>query len=334
MAIDWAPFRKIIDDHETFVISSHVRPDADALGSELALANMLESEGKRVQIVNASASPGNLDFLDPDKRVKRLGDTITVTEVLNNDVHVIVDTSAWTQLAGIGDLLKKTKAKKVVIDHHVSSDDLGAVEFKDTTAEATGTLLHRLAMALDLPITKPSAEALYAAIATDTGWFRFPSINAETMRVIADLMDRGVEPFRLYQLLYERRSIHRLHLTGRVMAKVRAKCDGRLAFTTVEEKDFESTGSTPLDTEGMVNQCLTIDGVQASFIAVEQQNKRIKISFRSRPGVNVALIAEQFGGGGHKQASGATMEGPIRVAVGKVLSAFEKAFAVDSEDEA
>ncbi len=333
MAIDWAPFRKIIDDHETFVISSHVRPDADALGSELALANMLESEGKTVRIVNASASPGNLDFLDPEQRVKRLGDTISVADVLNNDVHIVVDTSAWTQLAGIGDLLKKTKATKVVIDHHVSSDDLGAIEFKDTTAEATGTLLHQLAMSLNLPITKSSAEALYAAIATDTGWFRFPSINAETMRIIADLMDRGVEPFRLYQLLYERRSVHRLHLTGRVMGKVRVKCDGKLAFTTVEEKDFEATGSTPLDTEGMVNQCLTIHGVQAAFIAVAQQNKRIKLSFRSRPGVDVASIAEQFGGGGHKQASGATMEGPIRVAVGKVLAAFETALGADSEGE-
>lgn len=330
MAIDWAPFRQIIDDHETFVISSHVRPDADALGSEIALANMLESEGKQVVIANASAAPGNLDFLDPEHRVKRLGDSITPSEVLNNDVHVVVDTSAWTQLAGIGELLKKTNALKVVIDHHVSSDDLGATEFKDTTAEATGTLLHQLGTSLNLPITKETAEALYSAIATDTGWFRFPSTNAETMRIIGDLMDRGVEPYRLYGYLYERRSIARLHLTGKVMSKVRVRFDGRLSFTTVEEKDFEATGSSPLETEGMVNQCLTIEGVEAAFIAVEQQNKRIKISFRSRPGMNVAAIAEQFGGGGHKQASGATMRGPIRVAVSKVMDAFEKAFAAES----
>lgn len=332
MTIDWEPFRKIIEQNERFVLTSHVRPDADALGSELALANMLESQGKQVMIVNPSATPSNLAFLDPTNRVRKISE-VEAEDVLSNDVHVILDTSAWSQLPTIGDLLRKTEAQRVVIDHHVSSDDLNAIEFKDTTAEATGTLLHRLAMALDLPISKATAEAMFCAIATDTGWFRFPAIDGDTMRIAGDLMDRGVEPYVLYQTLYEQRSLARLHLASRILAAARVKFDGQLAFTTVTQNDFTATGGTPVDTEGMVNQCLAIAGTKAAFIAVELKNKRVKISFRSRPGINVSKVAERFGGGGHTQASGATMPGPLRVAVSRVLGGFKEVFEPDSEGE-
>ncbi len=142
MKIDWEPLREIIADNERFVLSSHVRPDADALGSELAMAMLLENLGKSVRIVNPSALPDNLFFLDPGNRVMKIGKDISAEDVLDTDVHVILDTSAWVQLVDVGKVLRKTKAKRVVIDHHVSSDNLGAVEFKDTTAEATGAL-HR-----------------------------------------------------------------------------------------------------------------------------------------------------------------------------------------------
>ena len=201
MAVDWTGFREILEQNERFVLTSHIRPDADALGSELALANILRSQGKKVLIANASASPPNLRFLDPDERVKQLGVSVTSEEVLDTDVHIVVDTSAWAQLAKMGDLLRRTTANRVVIDHHVSSDDLDAVEFKDTTAEATGTLLYQLARSLDLPISKETAGFLFCAIATDTGWFRFPSVGANTYRIIADLIDRGVEPHILYARL-------------------------------------------------------------------------------------------------------------------------------------
>lgn len=324
MTIDWEPLRAIVAENERFVLSSHIRPDADALGSELALANMLQSAGKTVLIANASQAPDNLAFMDPEGRVKKLGESVTVEEVLDNDVHIVLDTSAWSQLSTMGDVLRKTNATRVVIDHHVSADDLNAIEFKDTSAEATGTLLHQLAMALDYPISRETAEHIFCAIATDTGWFRFPSTNADTMRIVADLVDRGCEPHTLYSLLYEQRSLARLHLSGRILGRVRLDCDNQLAFTTVEFKDFKATSASPVDTEGMVNECLTISGTRAAFIAVELQNGRIKMSFRSRPGVDVSELAEQFGGGGHKQASGATMDGPIRVATSQVLSAFRR----------
>lgn len=333
MAVDWTPLKRIIDENERFVISSHKKPDADALGSGLALANMLEAVGKTTMVVNPTASPPNLAFLDPTGRAKKLGVGAKEAEILDNDVHIIVDTSAWDQLLGLASVVRKTEATKVVIDHHVSSDDLDATVFKDTSADATGTMLFRMAEALELPISKHTADALFCAIATDTGWFRFPSITSDTMRIAGKLMDYGVVPHELYSQLYEQGTAEKLHLTARVLARVRTKCDGRLAFTTVESKDFDKTGASRADTEGLVNKCMTIAGTEAAFIAVEQHNGEIKISFRSRPGVDVSQLAEQFKGGGHRQASGATLRGPLRVATSKVLTGFHELLGCELVEE-
>lgn len=320
MSIDWSPLIEIIKAHDRFVLSSHVRPDADAIGSEIGLACALESLGKHVRIVNPSAGAANIDFLDPDRRVRKLGDGISIDEARDTDVHVVVDTSAWTQLQEVGSVLKSTNATKiVVIDHHVSSDDLGAVEFKDTTAAATGELIFEFAQAAGATLDAAAANALYCAIATDTGWFRFPSTTHRTMRIAGELIDLGAKPHVAYQLLYERHSVERMRLFGRVLNQITVECDGRLAYLTVTRQDFRETKALPADTEELVNQCLRIAGVQAAFIAIEQPNQTIKVSFRSRLETNVAAVAEQFGGGGHKQAAGAVLPAPLANALEQVL---------------
>lgn len=327
MTIDWTPLRTIFEENERFVLSSHARPDADAAGSELAVAGLLEAMGKSVRIVNPTAMPDSLEFLDPTKRIMKIGEEITPDEVADTDVHMVVDTSAWVQLGKVGDVLKKTSATKVVIDHHVSSDNLGAMEFKDTTAEATGAMIFRMAEALGLPITRDIAVALYAAITTDTGWFRFPSTTADTMRIAGHLIDAGAQPAVLYQLLYERYSLTRMKLVGRALTDMQHEFEGRLAYTIVTQDDFKATGAKPVETEDIVNECLRIEGTEAAFIAIEQQNGNIKYSFRSRTDLNVAAVAEQFGGGGHKQASGAILPGPLAEAQKKVLAAFRGVMA-------
>jgi len=321
MTIDWESLRPILETNSRFVLSSHVRPDADALGSELALAGLLEDLGKSVRIVNPSASPDTLLFLDPDGRIQKIGDGATAEETLQTDVHIILDTSAWGQLQGVGDVLKKTEAVKVVIDHHVSADDLEAVEFKDTQAEATGAMIFRMAKTLGYPVTRKIAVPLFCAIATDTGWFRFPSTTSDTLHIAAELIDAGAEPAVIYQLLYERFSPARLRLAGRALGRVTLDGDGRLAYVWVMQADIKEVGARPVDTEDLVNECLRIDGAECAFIAIEQPNGRIKVSFRSRTGLNVAAVAEQFDGGGHKQAAGAILPGPMESAKQQVLTA-------------
>jgi phosphoesterase RecJ-like protein len=321
MVINWEPLRPILLSNRRFVISSHVRPDADAIGSELALAAILESLGKEVRIVNPSAIPLTLGFLDPGGRILKIGEQIAAEAVLETDVHIVVDTSSWGQLQDVGHVLKRTRAQKVVIDHHASSDDLGAVEFKDIQAEATGALILAMCDALDLPIPPQVVTPLFCAVATDTGWFRFSSTRESTMRLAARLIDLGAQPDVIYRQLYEQYSLGRIRLAGCVLSRVSLDCDDRLAYTWVELDDFDRTSARPVDTEDLVNECLRIGGTECAFIAIEQPNKSIKISFRSRAGVDVAALAEQFGGGGHKQAAGATLPGPLPAAIERVLAA-------------
>ena len=327
MVIPWEPLRGVLTANRRFVLSSHVRPDADAIGSELGLAAILKSLGKEVRIVNPSAIPPTLDFLDPNRQILKIGEGIRPEALLETDVHIVVDTSSWSQLQEVGQMMRRSSARRVVIDHHASSDDLGALEFKDIEAEATGALILEMADALDLPIPREVAGPLFCAIATDTGWFRFSSVRESTLRAAARLIDLGARPDVLYRQLYEQFSLGRIRLAGCVLSRVTLDCNGKLAYTWVESADFDRCGARPVDTEDLVNECLKIAGTQCAFIAVEQLNKSVKISFRSRAGVDVAALAEQFGGGGHKQASGATLTGSLPEARERVLFALRAVLA-------
>lgn len=325
MKLDWTPLKQLLDAHERFLITSHVRPDADAIGSEIGLASLLQQRGKQVRIVNPSGTPPNLRFLDPTGTICQLGPGNSLPEGFQPEVFIVVDTSAWVQLSDVGRIMRESTCAKVVIDHHQSADDLGALELKDTTREATGSLIAELAEALDEPLTPAAATALYAAIATDTGWFRFSAVTGETMRTVGLLIDAGASPADIYRELYEQATIARIHLAGRVLGRVRLECDGVLAWTCVEARDFEELGAQSSDTEDLVNECLKIAGTRVAFIAIEQLNRQVKVSFRSRTSVNVAKVAEQFGGGGHRQAAGATFAGPVAAAAEKALAALRLA---------
>lgn len=324
--IQWEPIRSILEANQRFVISSHVRPDADAIGSELGLARLLQALGKSVQIINSSPTPSNLHFLDPNREVKQLGAEATVEDILAAQVHFVVDTSSWAQLADVGKAMKTSTARRVVIDHHVSADDLGAVEFKDTQSEATGSLIFDLSQFLGLHVPADAATALFAAIATDTGWFRFSAVSSRTMRTIGHLMDFGASPPTVFRELYEQATIARMHLVGRALERMKLDCNGELAYTVIPWSDFVEIGATSSDTEDLVNECLKVAGTKAAFIAIELLNQQVKVSFRSRSlAVNVASVAEQFGGGGHRQAAGATLNGPMLQATEKALQAMTTA---------
>jgi len=327
MKVDWTPLQQLLAKHQTFVITSHVRPDADAIGSEVGLALLLRQAGKTTRIVNTSPTPPHLQFLDTRHEVLQLGTTATADDVLQTDVHVIVDTSAWLQLSDVGKILRESKAPRVVIDHHVSADDLHAIELKDPTREATGALICDLAEALGLRPDPAAATALFAAIATDTGWFRFAAMTGDTLRIAGYLIDCGALPHAVFRELYERASLARIHLAGRVLSRVTLECQGQLAYTWVAWSDFEELKALSSDTEDLVNEGLKVAGTVAAFIAIEQSNRQVKVSFRSRTEVDVAQIAERFGGGGHKQAAGATLSGPLNAAIQQALEAMRSALA-------
>lgn len=319
--MDWTILKNVIDQNQSFLITSHVRPDADALGSELGMRAILQAMGKTVTIVNASAPPANLQFMNLPGVILKLNDTVTKATLPQADVNIIVDTSAWQQLGTMADVIKNSAATRVVIDHHVSSDEMGAIELKDVESAATGELICEAAEALGVEFDADVANWLYAAIATDTGWFRFPSTTARTMRIGADLIERGASPHYVFNLVNEQSSLSRVRLGGRVIGRVQSEADGKLVWVQADSKDMAETGAVPSDTEGLVNQCLTVAGSEVAFIAVELQTGQIKFSLRCRYPHDVSAMAEQFSGGGHKLASGATLPGPLSTAVDRIRAA-------------
>jgi phosphoesterase RecJ-like protein len=319
MSINWSAFVDIINSHERFVLTSHIRPDCDALGSELGMAQILETLGKDVKIVNGHPTPPNLDFIDPTDRIYVIGDTISIDELRDREVLMILDTSAWAQLGPMGDVLKGLDCKKIVLDHHVSEDELGAEAFKNTTAEATGRLVVEAAEQLGVELTPEMSMPIFAALATDTGWFRFSSADGYTYRVGAHLIESGADPSAIYNSLYEQDTAGRVRLRGTILSRIAVELDGHFAHTYVRKIDFENTGALPSDTEDAINLSLAIAGVEFAIILVEQLTGGFKISFRSRCHLECSQIAEIFGGGGHKAAAGAFLEGEFEDVQAKVL---------------
>lgn len=333
MSIAWPRFAALVGGGRNFLLTSHVRPDCDALGSELGMASLLEAVGKQVTIVNAEPVPRHLQFIDPDHRIRVLSDAHAAQQVAAADVVVVLDTSAWIQLGPMADLLRSSRATKIVIDHHVGHDDLDAEMFKDSTADSTGRLVVEAAEALGVSLTPTMAMPLLAAMATDTGWFRFSSVSGRTFRTAGQLVDAGARPETLYAALYEQNTLARLHLRGRILAAAKSHLGGRLLVTHVTQDDFQVTGAQPGDTEDVVNMLLSVAGSEVAVIFQEQAAGTIKASLRSRSDVDVRSVAERFGGGGHRAAAGATLAAPLAKAAADMLRLLRAAIEGDGQAE-
>jgi len=320
MRLDWATLLDTLRHSDNFILTSHIRPDCDALGSELGMAAVLEAMGKKVRIVNAQATPPGLAFLDRDRRIESLEAGVKPESLHDCGILIVLDTSAFAQLGAMGDVVRAIRQKVVVIDHHVSEDDLCDRWFKDTAAEATGRIVAEIAGRLGVKLTEVIASPLFCALATDTGWFRFPSASGETFRLAARLVDADASPPAIYRDLFEQDTIGRLNLVGRVLAGAVTSHDGKVIRSEVRQSDFKATGARPGDTEDLVNTTLTVKGTQLAYILIELADGKVKVSFRSRSHVDASALAANFGGGGHRAAAGATLDGPFDSACERVTA--------------
>jgi phosphoesterase RecJ-like protein len=318
MPLDWSPFVEFVRRNDRFLIMTHVRPDGDALGSELALAAALRAAGKSARAVIAGKLPPRYHFLDGEPPIERFhppGDGFRDAGAV-----IVVDTGTWNQLGEFGPFLRTLAVPKLVIDHHRTQDDLGAVRLVDTSAEACGRLVREAITALGVPLTASMATALFIALAMDTGWFHHGSTTAATFDLAAELVRAGAQPDPIYELLYERNTLARMRLMGLVLDRLRTVADGRVAVSEVMLPDYEATGAVPGDTEDLVNLTRGLEGVEVGVLLIEQRTGGVKVSFRSRT-ADVSKVAERFGGGGHRLASGATVAGPIEEVRDRVLQA-------------
>jgi len=327
MPIDWAPFIDLVRRYQRFLLTTHVRPDGDGIGSMLALGDVLGQMGKEVRQVIASFFPPRYRFLDPDQRIEifaKPGDAWRAT-----DVVIVLDTGTWNQLGDFGPFLQGLAVPKVVIDHHETQDDLGALRLVDTSAEATGRLAFQGIRALGQPLGQKAANALLVALAMDTGWFRHANTHAATFFLAGDLVQAGAQPTPAHDQLFENNSLPRLKLLGLVLDRLQVIDAGRVAYSEIRVADYAATGATPPDTEDLVNYTLSVAGVKVGLLFMEQLKGGVKVSFRSRSKVDVARLAERFGGGGHRQASGATVPASLPETRTRILDAVTAALLTD-----
>ena len=329
MNVDWARFCQVIKEANNIVLTSHIRPDCDALGSELGMAGVLRALGKKVRIVNGQATPDNLAFIDPEQEIMCIDQDIQPDEIADIDLHMILDTSAWVQLGPMADVIRNSSCKKIIFDHHQDEDDIDAELFKNTSAEAVGRMVVEAAEHLGVELTPEISMPLFAAISTDTGWFRFPSVTEITYEIAAKLVRGGAVPANIYGDLYERETVGRVRLRGIVLSRIKVELEGRLAYTHILREDYEETGAHPTDTEDLINLALRIEGTKFAVIMIEQVTGGFKMSFRSRCGVPCNEVAAHFGGGGHKAAAGAFIDEPFENVQSKVLEYVREKLEVD-----
>ncbi len=319
MAVDWQLWTEVVRENRRFVVTSHVRPDGDSLGCAVALSHALRDLGKEAAIVNPSPAPQRYRFLDPDQCIVEAADPRAAGLVQAADVVIVVDTSTWDQLGPVRPLIEQSPARRVVIDHHVSEDDLNALMLKDTAVPACGILVLEALQALGYRLTQPVAEALFTAVATDTGWFRFSSTSARVLYVAAQLVEAGARPEYVYRRVFEENSLARLHLMGRALERLQISPGGAVSYTYIRMRDLDETGALSQDTEDVVNYTLTIAEARVGLLFIELAPDRTKVSFRSKDDVDSTALAGRFGGGGHRRAAGAVLEMPIEQAIPYVL---------------
>jgi len=322
MNIDWSPLADLIETRDRFLVTTHIRPDGDALGSEVGMAGLLRQKGKDVRVVNVSPTPPRYDFLDPESSLfEHFGTTVAPGDLADREVAIILDLSAWNQLGDMAEWVRHFPGPRLVIDHHVSQDDLGATFLKDPTAEATGILILRAIRALAATVTPEIAEGLLTAIAMDTGWLRHSNTRPGTLRAVAELMEAGAKIDDIYRKLFERNTLGRIRLMGTTLSSIRLELDGRVAYSTISRDDLVRTGAIAQDSEDLVDFLASVRGVELAMLFIDQKRGGAKVSFRARNGLDCSGLAGQFGGGGHRKAAGATLPDPLPACVAKVLDA-------------
>ncbi len=302
----WNELFALLRDHRSFLISSHVNPDGDCIGSQLALAWYLRSRGKEVVVYNADAVPNKLAFLEGSDLITNQRPARTF------DVVAVVDASNPDRLGWTG--YQSFAPKTVNIDHHRDNTRFADLNIVTPEVAATGVLLYQFFTSLSIEPPPAVAQALYAAIMTDTGGFRFGNTNGQVLRICADLADKGANCAEVYKRIYASYTPAGLILKSRIWSSLRFYNDNRVCSMEMPLDLAKQTGATYGDSEGMADYTIVAEGVEVGMLLKFNQEKT-HFSLRSTGRVDVGKIARGIsGGGGHSNAAGCTMQLPIEEA--------------------
>ncbi len=301
-------FLRIVDESKECCICTHINSDGDSLGSQLGLKLLLEQRGTKVWCMNPSHVPENLRFL-PESASIQVFEESRHTELLAKvDTIFVLDGNSPARMRGMEAAIMASPARKAVLDHHQEPAEFAHAYAIDTDACSTAELVFRLVRVLETRegskyLTKNIAEALYTGIMTDTGNFRFPRTDSDVHRIIAEFLDAGVEPFTVYDNVFNQNPMNRARLLGATLATMQTYHNGKLCIMLVTHEMMRSTETNVDHIEGFVEQSLGIQGVEMGALVVELPDQ-VKMSLRSKGSLPVNKMAAHFGGGGHINAAG------------------------------
>jgi phosphoesterase RecJ-like protein len=321
MAATDPDIRQIADairSRQRFVISSHSRPDGDSIGSQLAMAFAIRALGKDVTVVNFDpAAPALMAF-------SGVPDIVIAPAVAGDfDAAIVMECSDYARTGVTG----LDRFFTINIDHHPGNTGYGQINWFDPSAAACAEMVFDVVQALGVPMSTEIATHIYVAIMTDTGSFHFSSLSPRTFDICRQLLEAGVNPVRIARQLYDNSTVGRLKLCGAVMHTMRIDPTGRIAVLHLDQQMAGAAGATYDDTEGVINQPLTVKDVQAVIFFKQSEGDHYRISLRSKGEVDIGAVAKEYGGGGHKNAAGCSATGPIdelrNILVDKVTRAIE-----------
>jgi phosphoesterase RecJ-like protein len=307
---------RVLQEGDRFLVCSHSRPDGDAVGSVLAMGMLLQQMGKQADLVAADRVPVSYRRLPG---VDAIRNALRVHGAYDAAILLECDSYERTRLRGL------EQFSIVNIDHHASGHAWGQVNWIDRGAASVGELVYRLVKAAGATLTPQMATCLYTTLLTDTGGFCYGSLRASTFALAHDLVEAGANPIRIAQDVYFSMPASKLLLLGAALHNLR--CEPSLAWLWIDNDDMLRTHATEEDCEGVANYALSVADVEAAAFFRELPEGRVRVSLRSKGGVNVAAIAERMGGGGHETASGCSVDGPLEQARNQVLSALREGIA-------
>jgi len=310
-----------IRKHKKFLISAHINPEGDSLCSQLAMKELIAALGKEAVMVNNDPVPDHYKFLPGISKL-----STDLSGKVDFDAALILDCPTLKRIGGVADMIGKDKTV-INVDHHISSERFGDVNWVDSDASSTGEMVYKLFKEMDVPLTREIALCLYIAILTDTGSFNYDNTSAITHEIAGDLLGYGLEPGSVSESVYERRTLVDIKLLGLVLSTLKVNRSGEIAYLAITRKMIAETGADISKSEGFVNYARSIDGIKvAAFFKEDAKDaNKINVSFRSKSGIDVNKIASFFGGGGHVKASGCVLEGTLADVEAKVVAKIEEA---------
>ncbi|MFT4606305.1 MAG: phosphoesterase RecJ-like protein [Rhodothermales bacterium] len=303
----------LIEGAQSFVLTTHARPDGDAIGSVLGFAHYLRRKGKKATIINCDPTPFNLEWLPGADDIQVFdGSLEQIRAVAEADVIAIMDANGAGRLGAVGKSVVASSATKLLIDHHTNPERWFDLSYARESASSTGQLVYELIDADDPSLVDHTiASALYTAIVTDTGSFRFSNVSPDLHRLVADMIERGgLDTSDVHSQIFDRKSPSSLRLLSRMLNSLQVAHGDAISYMVISRAMLQETGASIEDTEGYVNWGLSIDGVRATLLFTETE-RGTKVSFRSHGVDHVHKWAQKLGGGGHPNASGAFVRKPL-----------------------